>query len=63
LTADDCRDAIAQAIGDSATASRYRDLIAACEADRYAPLAAEIGSAQVQEAMELVDAIEKRLKK
>lgn len=63
LTADDCRDEIARALDDAALASRYRDLIAACEADRYAPLAAEIGTAQVQEAMELIDAIEKRLRK
>jgi hypothetical protein len=63
LTADDCRDVVAQATGDSAVASRYCDLIAACEADRYAPLATEVGSTQVQETMELIDAIEKRLSK
>jgi tetratricopeptide (TPR) repeat protein len=62
LTADECRDAIVQAIDDPTTAWRYRDLIAACEADRYAPLAAEIGSAQVQQAVELIAAVEKRLK-
>ncbi len=38
LTADDCRRAIAESIGDSALAARYHDLIAACEAARYAPL-------------------------
>jgi len=63
LTADDCRDAVAQALHDDDLACRCRDLIAACEADRYAPLAAEIGSAQVQQAMELIEAIEKRLRK
>ncbi|MEN6332993.1 MAG: BatD family protein [Phycisphaerales bacterium] len=63
LTADDCRDVIVQATGDSAVASRYRDLIAACEADRYAPLATEIGSDQVREATELIDAIERCLQK
>jgi len=63
LTADDCRDAVAQALDDDDLACRCRDLIAACEADRYAPLAAEIGSAQVQQAMELIEAIEKRLRK
>ncbi len=63
LTADDCRDVIAQAIDDATLASRYRDLIAACEGARYASLAAEIGSSRVQEAVELIDAIEKRLKK
>ena len=63
LTADDCRQVIAEAIDDSDAATRYGNLIAACEADRYAPLATEIGSSQVQEAMELIDAIERRLKK
>jgi hypothetical protein len=63
LTADDCRAVIAEAAGDSATASRYRDLIAACEGARYASLAAEIGPHQVQEATELIEAIERRLKK
>ncbi len=63
LTADDCRRAVAEAIVDSDAAARYGDLIAACEANRYAPLDAQIGSAQVQEAMELIDDIEKRLRK
>ncbi len=63
LTADDCRDVIVQAADDATLASQYRDLIAACEEARYASLAAEIGSSRVQEAVELIDAIEKRLKK
>lgn len=63
LTADDCRDVIARAVDDAALASRYRDLIAACEGARYASLAAEVGSGRVREAEELIDAIEKRLKK
>ena len=63
LTADDCRQVIDEATGDSAIAARYGDLVAACEAARYAPLAADIGASQVQEATELIDAIERRLKK
>lgn len=63
LTADDCRDAVVQAVDDAALAWRYRDLIAACEGARYASLAADVGSGGVQEAVELIDAIEKRLKK
>lgn len=63
LTADDCRDVIAQAVDDTALASRYRDLIAACEGARYASLAADVGSGRVREAEELIDAIEKRLKR
>jgi hypothetical protein len=63
LTADDCRQTIVEAIGDADTAARYADLIAACEAARYAPLDAEIGAAQVQEAAELIHAIERQLRK
>ncbi len=44
-------------------ASRYADLIAACEGSRYSPLAADVGSSQVQEAMELINAIEKRARR
>jgi hypothetical protein len=63
LTADDCRDAVVQAVDDAALALRYRDLIAACEGARYASLAVDVGSGGVQEAVELIDAIEKRLQK
>ena len=52
LTADDCRRIITDSTGDSAAAARYRELIAACEAARYAPLQAEIGPDQVQAAVE-----------
>jgi hypothetical protein len=63
LTGDDCRQVIAEAIADPAVAARYADLIAACEGSRYSPLAADVGSRQVQEAVELMDAIEKRAKR
>ncbi|HNS19747.1 MAG TPA: BatD family protein [Sedimentisphaerales bacterium] len=43
-------------------AARYADLIAACEGSRYSPLASDIGAAQVQEATELINAIEERAK-
>jgi len=75
LTPEDCRRVIAEAIGDSAVAARYADLLAACEGARYlgsqtpaialgapSPLAADVESSQVQEAVGLIDAIEKRLK-
>ncbi|MEN6577512.1 MAG: BatD family protein [Phycisphaerales bacterium] len=63
LTPDDCREVIAKAIDDSAVATRYGDLLAACEGSRYSPLATDIGSSQAQEAMELIDGIEKRAKR
>ena len=63
LTAEDCRRIIAEAIGDTETAARYRGLIAACEEARYAPMDAEIGLKQVQEAVKLIHVIEKHSKK
>ncbi|MEN6427502.1 MAG: BatD family protein [Phycisphaerales bacterium] len=63
LTPDDCREVIAKAIDDSAVATRYGDLLAACEGSRYSPLATDIGSSQAQEAIELIDGIEKRAKR
>jgi len=44
-------------------AARYADLLAACEGSRYSPLATDVGSSQVQEATELIEEIERRLKR
>jgi hypothetical protein len=63
LTGEDCQRIIAEVVGDTEVATRYRGLIATCEAARYAPMDAEIGLKQVQEAVELVRLIEKRSKK
>lgn len=59
LTADDCYHAILDATGDAEAAARYRDLIAACEAARYAPVDAEITSEQIQEAIALIRSIDR----
>ncbi len=59
LTADDCHRVIVAAAGDETTAARYKELIDACEAARYAPLQAQIGPSQVQAAIELIRAVEK----
>jgi hypothetical protein len=63
LTPEDCRQVVAEAIDDETVATRYADLVAACEGARYSPLAADVGSRQVQEATELIDAIERRVKR
>ncbi len=63
LTADDCCRIIAESTGHEQTAAGYRDLIAACEAARYAPLQAEIGATQVEKAAELIEQIEKQSKR
>ncbi|MCX5645027.1 MAG: BatD family protein [Phycisphaerae bacterium] len=59
LTADDCSRILTDATGDAAAAARYKELIDACEAARYAPLQAKTGPDQVQAASELIQAVEK----
>jgi len=63
LTPDDCREIIAEAAGDTQTAQRFRDSIAACEAARYAPMEADVGTDLVQETIELIHLIEKQASK
>ncbi len=63
LTADDCYHAIVESTGDTERAARFRELIAACEAARYAPLDAQIGRPQVQEAALLIRVIEKQCRR
>ena len=60
LTADDCYQVILDATADASMAAGYRDLIAASEAARYSPLQAEIGWSQVQDALDLIQAIERQ---
>jgi len=59
LTADDCHRIITDSTGDAATAARYKELIDACEAARYAPLQARIGPDQVQAAADLIQSLER----
>jgi hypothetical protein len=63
LTADDCFRIVAEATGDTQTATLCREMVAACEAARYAPLEAAIETEQVQEAERLIHTVEKRSKK
>jgi tetratricopeptide (TPR) repeat protein len=72
LTADDCHRIVLDATGDSGTADSCRDLIARCEAARYARVEGvppsnrgqdardTSGANQVQEAIGLVQSIEKQ---
>jgi hypothetical protein len=60
LTADDCYEIVAAATGDKQIAARYKETIAACEAARYAPMEADVSESRIQEAIDLVRAIEKR---
>jgi len=59
LTADDCHRILTEATGDTAVATRCKELIDACEAARYAPLQAKIGPDQVQAALGLIQSVEK----
>jgi len=63
LTPDDCREIIAEATGDTQTAGRFGDCVAACETARYAPLEAEVDANLVQETMEMISLIEKQSSK
>jgi len=60
LTADDCHQIISESTGDARTATRYGELITACEQARYTPLDAHIGADQVAKAMEMIHRIEKQ---
>jgi len=60
LTADDCCRIISESTGDTQTATHYRDMIAACEAARYASVGADVGEVQVAEATRLIGQVEKK---
>jgi hypothetical protein len=63
LTADDCFRIIAESTGDTQTATHYRDMIAACEAARYASVGADVGEDHVVEAIRLIGQVEKKSRK
>ena len=60
LTADDCYQIIAESTGDTNAATRYKELVAACETARYASVGADIGTDQVAEAIQLIGQVEKK---
>jgi hypothetical protein len=62
LTADDCREVIVAATQDGLTADRYKEIIADCEAARYASVETNIDSTQIKEAVKLIQTIEKKCK-
>ncbi len=60
LTADDCYQIIAECTGDTNAATRYKELVAACETARYASVGADIGADHVTEAIQLIGQVEKK---
>jgi len=63
LTAQDCREIIVTATGDTQTADKYMDIIDQCESARYAAVQANIDSAKIKEVIKLIREIEKKSKK
>ncbi len=60
LTADDCYQIVADSTGDTDAATRYRELVAACEAARYASVGADVGEDHLTEAIQLIGQVEKK---
>ena len=63
LTGNDCYQVILDATTDTDLAAAYRDAIASCEASRYAPVKADMNANQIDEVINLIQNIEKRLKR
>jgi len=63
LTSNDCFGIIAEAIKDSEIANRYKEIIANCEAARYASTENNIDTVQVAEVIKLIRDIDKKSKK
>ncbi len=63
LTAEDSYEIIAAATKDTQTAGKYRDIIARCEAVRYASEDLDIDTAQIKEVIKLIRHIEKKCRK
>ena len=60
LTSDDCCEVITKEAGDSQAAEKYKEIIADCEAARYASANTNVSSGQVEDAIDLILTIEKK---
>ncbi len=60
LTSNDCYEVIVEASGDTNTAQQFKNIVADCEASRYASGGASIDSQCVNKAIELILTIEKK---
>jgi len=60
LTSNDCFEAIVAATEDIHTAERYKEIVADCEAARYASVGTNIEPAKIKEVMKLIQTIEKK---
>ncbi|MBN1507573.1 MAG: BatD family protein [Sedimentisphaerales bacterium] len=60
LTADDCYHIVAESTGDTQAAAQYKEIVAACEASRYASVGGDIGTDNVTQAIQLIGQVEKK---
>lgn len=60
LTSNDCFEIIAEATKDTRSANRYKEIIADCEAARYASTKSSIGKTQIEEVINLIRTVEKK---
>jgi hypothetical protein len=60
LTSNDCYEIIAEMTKDTQCANRYNEIIADCEAARYASAQSSIGQTQIEEVINLIRTVEKK---
>ena len=60
LTSNDCYEIIAEATKDTQCANRYKEIVADCEAARYASAQSNIGKTQIEEVINLIRTVEKK---
>lgn len=63
LTSDDCFETIITETKDRQVAEKYKEIIASCEAARYAPAEKNLQAHKTEEAINLIKIIEKKSKK
>jgi hypothetical protein len=63
LTSQDCHQIIMDAIDDQSIAEEYRNIIADCEASRFASVEAGVDTQKIKQVIELMRSIEKKARK
>jgi hypothetical protein len=60
LTSNDCFEIIAEATKDTQLSNKYKEIIADCEAARYASAKSNIGKSKIEEIINLIRTVEKK---
>jgi len=63
LTSNDCFEAVLAQTEDRQIAEKYKEIIAACEAARYASVEHNLQAPKIKDAIELIKTIEKKSRK